>query len=170
MRTVFLLSLVLAAAASATASASALPTSQPLGRPGGDASGEHGTAAGKWDLPGGGMPGQVSGHLIDSQGTPSYAMKAMLAPKFTSPTGGVAGVLKGALFEVPGPVAGPFALLHGHWKAGPLGHGEFRAVILDPGDPTQGIPPHPIGLIGGKFYDPHGPGTPGLFKAHWKLP
>jgi len=169
MRTLILPLFLLAASAGFAAAAIPAPASA-AAYPGGNDSGEQGTASGKWDLPGGGLLGHVSGLLADSQGLPAYTLMGVLVPKLTSPAGAMAGELKGSLNQLAGPTTSGFALVHGYWKAGPLGHGHFRAVILDPGDPANGIPPYPIGFMRGKFHDPHGPGTPGLFKAHWKLP
>lgn len=162
MRNLVLSLFLIGAAVGAVAPASPSPAPPALG--------EHGTASGKWDLPGGGLAGHASGILSDAQGLPVYTLAATLVPKAVGPAGGIAGELKGTLNQLAGPSGSGFSLVRGRWKADPLGLGEFRAVILDPGDPQNGIPPFPIGAIRGKFLDPHGPGTPGKFHGLWKLP
>jgi len=138
-------------------------TAQSPARPAATASASpDGFATGVWDLPGPGIPGDLSGRLF-RKGRAVYEIDAVLVPDASGPGGSILGMAR----LLAGPKAGSLRTLKGRFSGGPRGRGSFQLTIFGPGPATGG--PVPRVFLKGTYHDPNGPFLPlGAFQGHWK--
>lgn len=123
-------------------------------------------AAGRLDLPGPLMPGNMAGLLLrDGQAT--FELDAVLLRDAEDESG---GAIRGGARRLHGPNAGRLFRLHGVWESDGQGRGRYHAVLipLPPANAEQGTEPEAVVRLHGPFRDPNGPALPpGHFRGRW---